>query len=167
MKKTIIIILMIFVMSFIIGIFTTKNINTQINIKATSKVIWEHLVSFDRYPEWNPFIKKISGQLSKGSKIAVTIKPPGKESMDFEPNLLEVNTTKELRWLGRVLLPKLFDGEHYFILESMPDGSTQFTQGENFSGILALILWSSIEKDTRKGFEEMNAALKIRSEAKK
>jgi hypothetical protein len=38
-------------------------------------------------------------------------------------------------------------------------------EGENFSGILALLLWSSMEEDTKNGFEEMNKAIKSISEA--
>jgi hypothetical protein len=63
-----------------------------------------------------------------------------------------------------VLILKLFDGEHYFILEETAYGKTLLVQGENFSGILALILWGSMEQDTKNGFEEMNRAIKARSE---
>ena len=62
-------------------------------------------------------------------------------------------------------MPKLFDGEHYFILKENPDGSTLFVQGENFTGILVLLLWGSMEQNTKNGFEAMNAALKEISEA--
>ena len=80
---------------------------------------------------------------------------------------LVVKNDEELRWLGRVLIPKLFDGEHYFTIKVNNDETTKFIQGENFSGILALLLWSSMEQDTKNGFEEMNKAIKIISEATK
>ena len=70
--------------------------------------------------------------------------PNGKDSMDFEP--------------------KLFDGEHYFIIIEKPDGGSHLVQGENFSGILTLLLWGNMELDTKNGFEEMNKTIKILSE---
>ncbi len=165
MKKTIIVIITLIVLAYVVGIFSTQNLHTEISINASPKVVWGHLVNFDQHKNWNPFIKNISGQLSVGSHLSVTIQPPGQEPMDFNPRLLVVNKNEELRWLGRVLIPKLFDGEHYFILEEKADGSTRLVQGENFSGILALLLWGSIEQDTKKGFEAMNRAIKARSEA--
>lgn len=167
LKKVIIILIGIIAVSYIVGVFFTQHLYTEINIKASPKVVWNHLTDFKEYPEWNPFIKKISGELSVGSQLAVTIQPPGKDSMDFKPTLLIVKNNEELRWLGRVLIPKLFDGEHYFTIIVNNDGTTKFIQGENFSGILALLLWSSMEQDTKNGFEEMNKAIKIRSEATK
>jgi len=31
--------------------------------------------------------------------------------------------------LGRFLVPGLFDGEHYFIIEACPEGGVRFIQG--------------------------------------
>lgn len=58
----------------------------------------------------------------------MTIQPPGKAPMDFEPVLLVVKESEVLRWPGRVLLPKLFDGEHYFIINETSKGNTQLVQ---------------------------------------
>jgi hypothetical protein len=59
---------------------------------------------------------------------------------------------------------RLFDGRHEFLLEPMAGGKLKFIQRENFSGILVPLIWALIKKDTRRGFEEMNAALKSRAE---
>ena len=164
MKKVILVFIGIITVAYITGVFSTQKLHTEIDINASPKVVWDHLVGFERFPEWNPFIKNISGEISAGSQLAVSIQPPGKDPMDFTPTLLVVKEYEELRWLGRVLIPKLFDGEHYFIIKEKPDGSSQLIHGEIFSGILALILWGSMEQDTKKGFEDMNKAIKNRSE---
>jgi hypothetical protein len=36
-------------------------IKTEIPIGAPASAVWSILMDFERYPEWNPFIKKISG----------------------------------------------------------------------------------------------------------
>lgn len=86
--------------------------------------------------------------------------------MNFEPHLLVVKKDEELRWLGRLLIPGLFDGEHYFIVEEISDEKVRFIHGEKFRGILALLLWGSVEPGTKRGFQAMNKALKDRAEAK-
>ncbi len=79
--------------------------------------------------------------------------------------MLVAQPTRELRWLGRLLVPGLFDGEHSFQLEPLPGGRTHFVQRERFSGILVRPLGRTLAK-TRLGFEQMNSALKSEAEAR-
>jgi len=164
MKKAFLIIVGVIVLAYIVGLFPTQKLYTEIDIDASPEIVWQQLTHFEKYPEWNPFVKQISGELSVGSQLAVTVHPPGGEAMSFEPEVLTANKNKELRWRGRVLIPKLFDGEHYFIIEEK-EGKVHFIQGENFSGILAVLLWGSMEAQTEQGFLAMNKALKSRCEA--
>ena len=71
---------------------------------------------------------------------------------------------EELRWRGRFLLPGIFDGEHYFRLEAAAPGVARLVHGERFSGLLVPLFKSSLDRETRAGFEAMNAALKTRVE---
>ncbi|NYS25999.1 hypothetical protein HUK65_13470 [Rhodobacteraceae bacterium 2376] len=76
------------------------------------------------------------------------------------PRVLVAHPGRELRWLGRLGLPRLFDGEHYFRL--IPEaGGTWLIQGERFHGLL---LWAMDVQQFRAGFEPGNAALKARAE---
>ena len=70
----------------------------------------------------------------------------------------------ELRWIGRMLVPGLFDGEHYFRLSPSAAG-TQLLHGEVFRGILIPFFRKDLETKVRAGFEQMNRALKDRAEA--
>jgi hypothetical protein len=110
-------------------------------------------------------MKNVSGELAEGAQISVTIHPPGGDPMDFTPTLLVVREDQELRWLGQVLMPGLFDGEHYFRIEPLSTRKSRFIHGENFKGILALLLWGSMEAPTKQGFNQMNKALKAVAEA--
>jgi uncharacterized protein YndB with AHSA1/START domain len=38
-----------------------KEIITEIEIDASPSQVWQVLTDFEKYPTWNPFIKKISG----------------------------------------------------------------------------------------------------------
>ena len=39
-----------------------KKISTQIQIDATAEKVWLVLMTFENYPDWNPFVRKIEGQ---------------------------------------------------------------------------------------------------------
>jgi len=51
------------------------------------------------------------------------------------------------------------------VLRSIVAGKVRFRQIERFSGILVSLFRGSFDRDTLRGFEEMNRALKARSEA--
>jgi len=84
--------------------------------------------------------------------------------MAFRPAVVKVEPRRELRWLGRLLVPGLFDGEHTFIIAPLEPGRVRFIQREVFTGLLVPLLAHGLDTDTRRGFEEMNHALKARAE---
>lgn len=142
-----------------------RRIETSIEIEAPPEKVWSLLTDFNGMATWNPFIKSISGTLAPGGRLAVHIVPPGKSGMRFKPTILAVKSERELRWFGRLLLPGVFDGEHYFLLEPVGLERTRLTQGEKFSGILVGAFGGTLSA-TKDGFEAMNVALKQRAEAR-
>jgi hypothetical protein len=139
-------------------------ITTTVSIAAPAQRVWSVLLDFARYPEWNPFIRSIEGTPSEGSALKVRIQSPGGKAMTFAPVVLLNAAGRELRWKGKLVLRGLFDGEHYFRLAPGGAGSTAFTHGERFTGLLVPLLRSALDRDTRPGFEAMNRALKQRAE---
>ena len=146
------------------GAYALKIIETEIQINASPQHVWEILTGLDTYPEWNPFIRSISGGISEGEKLDVLITPPNTKEMTFKPTVLSARTNAELRWLGHFLLPGIFDGEHIFTIEGNENGSL-FVQKEIFKGLLVPLFWKRMEKNTKEGFELMNKALKQRAES--
>ena len=138
-------------------------IETDIEINAPVSQIWAILTDFARMPSWNPFIKSISGNLAQGARLSVHIVPPGSSGMHFKPTILTVRPERELRWLGHLFVPGIFDGEHYFLLELVGENRTRLTQGEKFSGLLVGLLDSTLAA-TSAGFKAMNTALKQQAE---
>lgn len=138
-------------------------LETRIEIAAPVQRVWSLLVDFESYSQWNPFIRSIEGTPEVGQPLHVFIQPPGSNGMRFRPTVLVVAPNRELRWKGRLLFAGLFDGEHYFRLESRAGGVT-FHQGEIFSGILVPLFRRSLDGATRQGFVAMNEALKREAE---
>jgi hypothetical protein len=141
-----------------------KQVRTEIVINATPEKIWSILTNFSAYAQWNPFIKSIKGEPVQGKKITAWIEPPGASGMTFTPKLLVVKPKEELRWLGHLFFPGLFDGEHVFELYENTDGTTTFVQREIFTGIFVSLFAKMLDTNTVQGFEMMNKKLKALSE---
>ena len=62
-------------------------------------------------------------------------------------------------------VPKLFEGEHTFEIETLGPNRVRFLHSERFAGVLVPFLRKMLETKTRAGFEAMNRALKERAEA--
>lgn len=154
------------VVAYGVGLVTGPSINTEIEISASAKNVWEELTNSADYSEWNPFVKHLSGDIEVGKRLNVTIQSEGRSPMDFTPEVLVADESRELRWVGRLGFKGVFDGEHYFMLEETKRGTTILHHGEKFTGILAYPLLALIREDTLKGFEAMNQALKTRVETK-
>jgi hypothetical protein len=150
----------------ILNQFTMKTIQTEIIINAERQDVWNTLMDYDSYPKWNPFIKKISGDTNEGDILNVSILSNGNKPMKFTPVVLKNIIEKEFRWKGKLFIPGVFDGEHYFILESYGNNQTKFTHGENFTGLFSGALIKVIYNDTKNGFITMNKALKELVESK-
>lgn len=91
------------------------------------------------------------------------IEPPHARATTFKPTVRSVEPDRELRWLGRLLAPGIFDGEHSHEIEPVEGSRSRFVQSERFSGILVGLVRGTLRK-TDTGFEQMHAALKERVE---
>jgi hypothetical protein len=140
------------------------HLETQIDISAPAERVWSLLLDFPAYARWNPFLRSIAGNPVVGQSLDVFIQPPGSSGMRFRPRVLVVEPRRELRWKGKLVVPGLLDGEHYFRLEPRSPGGLLFRHGEIFSGLLVPLLRRSLDGATRRGFVAMNEALKREAE---
>jgi len=137
-----------------------KDIETSIHIAAAPQQVWEALSSSPDWGAWNPFVLEVKGQAVPGRQIQVTVRMAGATPMLFRPWVLKAEPGRELRWVGRVIGPWIFSGEHYFILEPK-DGGTLLTHGEKFRGLFTFLL----KQDKLAGsFEAFNQGLKRKVE---
>lgn len=141
-----------------------SELHSEIDIRATPEVVWRALTDFASFPTWNPFIVKLEGEAKPGAKLEVRLEPPGGRGMTFRPTVQRAEPNREFAWLGHVLMPGVFDGEHVFSIQPVEGGNVHFVQRERFTGVLAPLIMSMIRKSTLQGFEEMNRALKERAE---
>ena len=141
-----------------------KELRTEIEIQASDKRVWQLLTDFANFPQCIPSILQAKGEVKVGARLEIHLQPSGASGMNFKPIVLMVKPNRKLRWLGRLLMPGLFDGEHIFTIETLQANRVRFTQREVFTGLLVPLFARSLNTDTRRGFEEMNQALKSRAE---
>jgi len=134
-------------------------IDTNVDIDAPKEAVWDVLIDFPSYSEWNPSMR-IEGTPEVGKKLVVHL---SRDGMTFKPEVLVATPNKELRWLGKLGFHGIFDGEHYFVLTTNGDGTTRLNHGERFSGAL-LALARGSTKNGAGGYEAFSLALKQRVE---
>jgi hypothetical protein len=139
-------------------------IETHIDIAASASRIWQILTDFPAYSDWNPFITEIEGRPELGARLRVRICPPGRTPVTFKPKILATAREWELRWRSRRIVRGLFDGEHTFQIRTH-GRFCRFHQSERFTGILVNAVGDDLFVAFQQGFDEMNAALKLRAEA--
>lgn len=137
-------------------------VETTIAIAAPPATVWDALVDFESYHEWNPFIRKGAGEAAAGSELTLEIQPPGGKVMTHHPTVTVAEPGRHLQWLGVARTPLLFGGRHEFILEPEGEG-TKLRQREYFTGVAVLFLKKTLRR-TEEGFHALNRALKQRAE---
>lgn len=140
------------------AIVPKNEVVTEAILPAKPEQVWQVLTDGAQYSDWNPFIVNIEGRFVKGERLTNTMNPRPDKQMVFTPEVLEARVNEELRWIGRVAIPGIFDGEHYFILEPH-GGQTRLTHGEKFSGFA---LWFINTDQYLGNFKAMNVALSNR-----
>jgi hypothetical protein len=141
-----------------------KEIYTEVNIQASAEKVWRILTNFNSYPQWNPFILEAYGKIELEGKLKIILQPPDSTRMIFRPVIIKLDPNRELHWLGHLFIPGLFDGVHSFIIEPLKSNSVRFIQREKFTGILVPLFANKLDSGTKRGFIEMNNAIKKQAE---
>lgn len=143
--------------------------DTSIDIDAPPQRVWEVLVDLPAWKEWNPFIPSISGKLEVGSRLELTVIPPGRKPVEFKgrraSKVFTLRPPEEVVFGGSFLW-MVFRGDHAIFLEPLPGGRTHFRQVERQRGLLALFIPGGVIQATEQGYHQMNEALKRRVESK-
>lgn len=142
-----------------------RNLHTEIHIDAPGSAVWETLTDFDSYPDWNPFVRRIRGDLVVGRKLDVVLRQdPNRPPLRIKPEVTVCRPGRAFAWRGALVVKSVFVGEHRFEVEEVSASETRFAQAEEFDGYLVPLIWTMLDTKTRLAFETMNRALKIETE---
>ena len=99
-----------------------NSIETKILIESNIENVWQELINFEEYKNWNPAIYEVSGVLNEGEILKIVVKING-STMVFKPKILkykriyliaEILSTKFVMWIWDIssavvlLLLKIF-----------------------------------------------------------
>lgn len=73
-----------------------KEVNTFIDIQASSASVWQALTDFASYPEWLVNAPRITGSLKEGCVLEFAAGMPGAESSIHKLLLHKVDVEREL-----------------------------------------------------------------------
>jgi len=142
------------------ALLTTYTVSRTIN--ASPDVIWELLTDADAYPDWNPAVLGIEGDIREGGRIALTsIVNPDRQ---FKLNVSDVEPPNRMVWSDGMPLG-LFKGVRTFEIAPRDDGSSDFTMTEVYSGLMAPLATKAIQ-DITYSFEIFADGLKAAAETR-
>jgi len=142
----------------------SKKLFSSIDIEAPADQVWNVLVDFEAFPNWNPFITHAEGRVELGTRLTLRMQPVRGSAVTLRPTLVEVIEGHRLRWVGRLGVPGLFDAEHLFVIETRGADRSRLVQQEQFGGLLVPFFARALDRGTLPAFHAMNAALKDRVE---
>ncbi len=140
-------------------------IRSEIILPASPERSWQVLTDFSKYPQWNPYLTRVEGQLEPGETISFTLVDANfAEPLDITARVTGVTPNEELYWIGAAIMRGVYDTRHVFQLEAQADGTTLLRHFEEFRGLLPALL---PERELRtahtlEAFTIMNNALQQR-----
>lgn len=140
-----------------------KELRTEIEIQATPDKVWQVLTDLDQYPQWNPFICHAIGKPEVGGKVDIDFQPDSK-GLKLHCTVVTLEPNRLLSWKYNVLIPFLMQGVHSFTIEPLENDRVRFIDREIFTGLLVPLQANDIDTNSKRGFEEMDKALKARAE---
>ena len=111
-----------------------KSIKTEIIINSSKERVWEVLTTFKDYPNWNPFLVCVEGELMPGRRLKNTMINDDKTFV-FKPVVLTVAPYQYFDWLGSLFVKGIFDGHHYFEIDEINANQVKLNHGKHFSRI--------------------------------
>ncbi len=135
-------------------------IRHALEIEGSAEATWGVLSDLARYPEWNPYVLALEGELAPGGTLRVTISQENwPEPLVVEPTVVRAEPGRVLHWRGRAGEGGLLDTDHVFEIQPVDATRIRFDHFEEFRGRLAEKMDEEMRGFTRRAFQAMNEAL--------
>ncbi|MCB0034736.1 MAG: SRPBCC domain-containing protein [Anaerolineales bacterium] len=138
-----------------------KKYSASTHIQASPQQIWAILIDPTNYPEWDPGMVRIEGQLALGEKVKFFTKFSPERA--FAVKITGFEAGQKMVLTGGMPFG-LFKSERTHTLTPQPSGGTLFHTEEIFSGLLLPIFGRSLP-DLSASFEAFAQGLKQRAES--
>jgi hypothetical protein len=138
-------------------------ITETIEINAPAQTVYDVLVDFEQYSQWNPWIVKAQGSAEAGAIVDVWGKVGGKVS-HFQHKVLANQPPLLFHWCDLGFFTHFAYGERKRELTEI-EGKTQLSVELKVTGVFAFLADWLYGKSLRQGMAEEITALKLRAES--
>lgn len=140
--------------------------SVTVEIAAPAAFVWDVLVDYEKYPEWNPYTVAVSTTLEIGTAIDLTL--PARDGSDTtflnREYIRVVDPPHHLRYDTADEIPGVFGVRDQWITTLGPDRCTYHTT-DTLSGKYADIVMEKTGDWIKAGFDSVAHALKARAES--
>ncbi len=139
--------------------------SVTVEIAAPAAFVWDVLVDYPRYPQWNPYTVQVSTTLVIGDPIDLTLPNPDGSDGTFvnREYLRVVDAPHHLRYDTGEEIPGVFGARDQWISAQGPDRCTYHTT-DTISGKYADLVMETTGAWVKAGFDSVALALKSRAE---
>jgi uncharacterized protein YndB with AHSA1/START domain len=107
----------------------------DVTIRATPERVWQILTDTGGYPRWNTRIDSVEGDIREGGRVKFHLR--GTDRV-FTSKVSDVVPNERMSWVGGAA--PVFRDVRNFTLTRRPDGTTDFSMEERFSGLMVSLL---------------------------
>ena len=135
-------------------------IEHRLGVAAPPQVVWQVVSNLEGWPGWNPLYVKADGVLRIGTQLTITQTLKGLPDTVIQPTIVDWVPDNQILWrLSGGLLQRL----RYIEIDKLSDEGCIFSNGEDWSGLLAGLIPVELRKALRRGYEALGEAVRDQS----
>jgi hypothetical protein len=140
--------------------------NSVIEIKETVEVsepigkVWDFLTDFAGYPDWNPYLRKVTGKFNVNEDIWVQINYPFFLPIVVKPRIVAISPPYSFSWKGRFIVQGWLDGLFLVVLYPVSPETTRIVIKERLEGVFLFSSFATVlEAQMRMSIQKMRDAI--------
>jgi uncharacterized protein YndB with AHSA1/START domain len=139
--------------------------SVTVGIDAPQQHVWEVLVDYARYPEWNPYTVRVDTRLEVGAEVVLHLPHPDRpgEILTTTEVMRVIDPPHHLQYDTADNLPGIFAVRDQWV-EDLGDGRSSYRTTDVFSGEHAQVAYDLQGQWVKAGFDAVAHALKARAE---
>lgn len=148
----------------VVTVFRYLVASDPVEIETPAERVWDILVDFERYGEWNPFTTRVDASLEIGSPVMLHVRL-GRLKRKQPERIETVEPPHLLAWGTTIGHPVLLSALREQRVEALSETRSRYLTTDATSGLLTPLVAVLFGRLIRQGFNDMAAALKARAEA--
>ena len=143
-----------------------SEISAGIDIDAPAALVWQILMDFDQYSQWNAFCPRVATDFQLGSPVDMQVRlVPGKKPMRQVEYLNMVEPGHRFAWGYAMGGPLILQANRYQTVTDIGDGRSRYDTTDKFCGLLVPLMNLLYARHIQQGFEDTARGLKARAES--